>query len=300
MRTQFELTAALVAFSALVQAIPTPQEAMPELPVAPAVTADPATKSPPTSTGSATSGGSTGAAGTPKQYDCTFLQSNGDPSAFPDPSKWLSADEIWSLWESKARDNNKDQFDDIESGIKLIKEALVDYPSSLGLPELQGIPGSVFVAKAAQESTMRVNPPCTNAGTTNCGILQGPQGSAKWEKSRPDSLKEVIKDAIEGKNDSGGGYKDGFQAALQKAATLGGDSVGAKVAIATRLYNSGLNELDGKKPINLNVVTGGSTPSYVSDMANLLTGWVNDGQHGSFEKCGGQAGPAANVVAGRR
>ncbi|KAF2223663.1 hypothetical protein BDZ85DRAFT_261986 [Elsinoe ampelina] len=292
MKSHQQLAAAIVALSAIVHATPIPQDAGPALPIAPAVPNDTAAKS--------SSGGSTSSTGTPKQYDCTFFKSGGHPSSFPDPSKWLSADEIWNLWESRIRDGNAAEFDDIESGLKLIKSALADYPKSLGVSELEGIPSSVFVAKAAQESTFRVNPGCTNAGTTNCGILQGPQGSAKWDRSKPDSLREVVKDAIMGKNSSGGGYMDGFQAALQKAKTLGGDSVGALVGIATRLYNSGLNELDGKNPINLNEVSGGSTPSYVSDMANILMGWVNSPEYGSFEECGGVAPPAAKVVAGRR
>ncbi|PNS14219.1 hypothetical protein CAC42_6732 [Sphaceloma murrayae] len=221
-----------------------------------------------------------------KQYDCSFVKSGGLPSAFPDKSQWLSGEQLWQLHEQEARSANQGAFTDLEAGLKAMKSALIDFPWTLGMPELNELPDGIFVAKAVQESSLRAKPPCTNAGTTNCGILQGPQGSRMFEEANPTSLNNVVEDAIKGKNDSGGGYGDGFLAAMQKATALGGKTPAERVAIATRLYNSGLNSLS--KRMNLNAATGASTPSYVSDMANLLTGWVNDGQHGSFAACGGK------------
>ncbi|PSK34241.1 hypothetical protein B9Z65_8567 [Elsinoe australis] len=298
MRTNIELVTAMVAFSTFVHAAPAavPQEAPPASLAAPALTGVPdttvktsANAATATGTTAATAPGNTASAdssapGEAKHYDCSFFKSGGQPSAFPDPSKWLSGEQLWQLHLKDTQKVNADAFTDQTAGLAAIKTALIDFPWSLGIPELEGVGSGLFVAKAIQESTIRANPPCTNAGTTNCGILQGPQGSRKFDKSNPEaSLKNVVEDAIKGKNDSGGGYSDGFLAALQKAKTLGGSSPAELVAIATRLYNSGLNSLS--KRLDLNAATAASTPSYVSDMANILTGWVNDGQHGSYADC---------------
>lgn len=155
----------MVAFSTFVHAAPAavPQEAPPASLAAPALTGVPdttvktsANAATATGTTAATAPGNTASAGSSapgeaKQYDCSFFKSGGQPSAFPDPSKWLSGEQLWQLHLKDTQKVNADAFTDQTAGLAAIKTALIDFPWSLGIPELEGVGSGLFVAKAMQE-----------------------------------------------------------------------------------------------------------------------------------------------------
>ncbi|KAF9629750.1 putative exo-beta- - protein [Lasiodiplodia theobromae] len=180
------------------------------------------------SSGSSTAGTST--------YQCF---SNGN---YPAPSTWPTFAALWSLHASAITTAN--------SAILLVaSDTSVD--------------ARLILATILQESGGRLDAPCT--GTGNCGLMQGPPGSASYDGGSGDaaaSIEQMIRDGVQG---TPGTWPSGGPGLEYWLDVYGGDEPWK----ALRAYNTGSVPDAG----DLSVTNGVGTESYVVDVANRLVGW---------------------------
>ena len=159
-------------------------------------------------------------------------------------------------------DNTDQQNQMIKNGIDVVaKQSMVD-------PRF-------ILAIIMQESHGCLAVPTTNNGISNPGLMQSHNG-AKWvgASASPDeqqkSIIQQITDGVQGTNGQPGGG-DGLVQGINKY----GD-----IYAASRMYNSGSCDTS-----DLN--NGYSaTASYVQDIANRMTGWVEN--PGTSKQCPGE------------
>ena len=187
---------------------------------------------------------------------------SGPPASFPDPSKWISYNDLKSKHQTlgqtycsqNAPFNTDDQVEMIYKAIDAVGAA-------------SQVDKRVILTAIMQESSGCVNVPSTNNGVQNNGIMQSHDGasfvgnSASAEEQY-NSIVQMISDGVQGTAyKSGGG--DGLVQTLDRYANF---------YVSSRAYNSG----DGGVDMSNLSAAGGATASYVSDTANYLQGWNGD------------------------
>ena len=130
-----------------------------------------------------------------------------------------------------------------------------------------------------------MNAPCT--GAHNCGLLQAGKGSVSFDPANPrDSILQMIRDGINGSGGEAGSADvwPGITQYLYQSASMGWTNIRnpGNPYEAFRAYNSGHVRPSG----NLDEISGGSTSSYVNDIANRLMGWDGSGSGCAQAKCG--------------
>jgi len=127
-----------------------------------------------------------------------------------------------------------------------------------------------------QESHGCVRVAPTANGVNNPGIMQDHNGShncvgAAAGACSTDEINGMLADGVTGTAYVGSAGGSGLQQTLAKAPSLGGSSPAQNSYIAARLYNSGDSSFQAGGDLSAGA---GATPSYVSDVANRLTGYV--------------------------
>lgn len=179
------------------------------------------------------------------------------PEAFPARTEWATYDSLWSgnqeLLLAGCKNNGWSPNNTPEQ-LAMIKEAIMTVAhESLVDPR-------IILTHIVQESKGCLACPTTNNGNGNPGIMQSHEGvefvgSSAPKDQQKQSILQMIRDGT-----SGTPAGDGIVQLMNRY----GD-----VYTAARGYNSGEN---GLQKSNLNAAYG-STPSYVNDIANRLTGW---------------------------
>ncbi|KAI9832282.1 MAG: hypothetical protein M1819_004460 [Sarea resinae] len=204
----------------------------------------------------------TGVAGysSPTAYTCY----SGAASNFPAFDQWMDFTAMWNLnvQNSLSVEEDSTDYDDMLNSINSVSaSAQVD--------------ARLILAVIMQESTGNVNVACTNNGVENCGIMQASAGSVSFDASNAaSSIQQMIIDGTQGTS-GGPGLVNWFNS----DSTVNGNTAGNPYNVA-RGYNSGSIDLS-------NLSDGlGSTPKYVSDVANRLLGWDGNGSGSSGAGCG--------------
>jgi len=180
---------------------------------------------------------------------------SGPASKFPKITQWMNFKDMFALQKEgnfKVNGNTADQTNMI-------------YQSILAVAETSKVDPRVILAQMIQESSGAVSVPCTNNGVENCGLMQSHAGVGFDPKNAAASIKQMIIDGVMG-TASG----DGMAQPINSNGNL---------YQALRIYNSGKFD-----PNNLSAGNG-ATPSYVSDMANRLMGWVGSGETSQTKAC---------------
>ncbi|EFY84690.1 hypothetical protein J3459_016265 [Metarhizium acridum] len=194
----------------------------------------------------------------------TFYAGDGSTGAgWPSQDAWGSWDALWNAnallmkqtcgWNGWGANNSDDEIDAIESAIQ-------------ELADQTGVDNRFILAVMMQESKGCVRAPTTSNGVTNPGLMQSHNGKGTCANTNPcpaSQITQMISDGVAGTSSG-----DGLQQVLDQARGVAGEKSTRSFYAAARLYNSGLvdyNSLDKAM---------GSTPCYVSDIANRLTGWT--------------------------
>lgn len=204
----------------------------------------------PASGGSSTTGTST--------YQCF---SNGN---YPAQSTWPSFASLWSLHVSAITTAN--------SAVSAIDTGSVSgggggsttqilHDKILLVASDTSVDARLVLATILQESGGMLDAPCT--GTGNCGLMQGPPGSASYDggSDAAASIEQMIRDGVQGTPGTWPSGGPGLEYWL--------DVYGGEPWKALRAYNTG-SVPDGS---DLSVTNGVGTESYVVDVANRLVGW---------------------------
>ena len=124
----------------------------------------------------------------------------------------------------------------------------------------------LILAIIMQESKGCPQVKTTKYSVDNPGLMQDYNGTASCVGIEPcpkEIILQMITDGTSGTASGPGLVKD-----MQDAVTAGGDVDPSKYYRTARIYNS------GSWSEGVDLVAGGSTSSYASDVANRLTGWV--------------------------
>ncbi|KAB2570553.1 Exo-beta-protein [Lasiodiplodia theobromae] len=209
------------------------------------------------SSGSSTAGTST--------YQCF---SNGN---YPAPSTWPTFAALWSLHASAITTANS-AVSAIDTGSGSVSgggssssstTTQILHDKILLVASDTSVDARLILATILQESGGRLDAPCT--GTGNCGLMQGPPGSASYDGGSGDaaaSIEQMIRDGVQG---TPGTWPSGGPGLEYWLDVYGGDEPWK----ALRAYNTGSVPDAG----DLSVTNGVGTESYVVDVANRLVGW---------------------------
>ena len=167
---------------------------------------------------------------------------SGPASAFPTPSFWKSFDLLWTLNKGVCELNPDDT-------VQPIHDAITQVASE------SGVDARIIFTVILQESTCLLSAATTNNGVNNPGLMQSHNGVGYTNKA---SILQMIRDGTEGTFYKGVTGGDGLQQLITRYGIYGG----------LRAYNSGDLGLNASNLSSTNV----GTPSYVSDVANRLTG----------------------------
>jgi hypothetical protein len=168
-------------------------------------------------------------------------QYSGPASNFPPESSWLTFDRLW--------DHNKAVCEKNPDG-----KAGVIHDDILKVAKETGVDARIIFAVILQESTCLLALATTQGPIANAGLMQSHDGVGYTDDA---SILQMIRDGTDGtyyRPDGG----DGLKQVIHKYKVYGG----------LRAYNSGDFGLDENDLSSAN--TG--SPSYVSDIANRLTG----------------------------
>lgn len=192
------------------------------------------------------------------EYNCY----SGGWQNYPDKSKWVSFDDMFNANKPAMAQGCSDlglSPDDTGNQIGWIYNALQS------VSEASLVDHRFLLATVMQESIGCVHVGATNNGVNNPGLMQSHDGSSfvgndASAEAQQASIRQMIVDGTQG-TASGDGEAQGI------------DMYG-NIYEAARYYNSGqVNSAD------LNDAQG-ATASYVNDIANRMTGWVNNGGYG--------------------
>lgn len=167
---------------------------------------------------------------------------SGPVSAFPTPSFWKSFDLLWTLNKGIYELNPDDTVQPIHN------------PSTQVASE-SGMDARIIFTVILQESTCLLSAATTNNSVNNPGLIQSHNGVGYTNKA---SILQMIRDGTEGTFYKYVTGRDGLQQLFAHYGIWGG----------LRAYNSGDLGLNTSNLSSTNV----GTPSYVSDIANRLTG----------------------------
>ncbi|KAG5992160.1 hypothetical protein E4U54_003724 [Claviceps lovelessii] len=193
-----------------------------------------------------------------KSYVQTF-SGNGEPSqGWPDESKWVDFESMWTANLANTIRNscaaNFNAENNSEQEIAAIKKAIETVSKSSGVDK------RFILAVIMQESSGCVRVPTTSYGVTNPGLMQSHNGAHSCANKTPcpdDQILGMVKDGTMGTSSG-----DGLQQLLAGA----GDGV-SRYYKAARKYNSGSIAATGA------LQDGIATHCYASDIANRLVGW---------------------------
>ena len=217
------------------------------------------------STAAPSTGGSSSSGGDASVKDGNYqcFGASGTKDTFPKQDKWGTFEALWT--------NNvaliKTSCTNLQSGADPTQEQIgYMHDGILQVAKESGVDERFILAIIMQESHGCVNVGTTNNGVSNPGIMQSHNGQKFDPANAKQSIVQMIKDGTEGTS-SGDGLK-------QLIAKYG------DVFSAARAYNSG--SIAGT---NLNAANG-ATATYVTDVANRLTGWVM--QPATSKQCPGE------------
>ena len=167
---------------------------------------------------------------------------SGPAANFPDPANW----QRWSLmW---ARNSGVMRIDDSRQEVAYIEQAINTVARDTGIDR------RVILAMIMQESqgNVRVNTTYSADGVRNAGLMQSHNGVSFDPNNAEQSILQMVRDGVQGTP-----FGDGLVQLLTRY---------GNIYAALRGYNSG--------SVDHNNLSYGfsSTPSYVSDIANRLTG----------------------------
>lgn len=168
-------------------------------------------------------------------------QYSGPASNFPLQSSWLTFDDLWN--------RNKAVCEKNPDG-----EASIIHDDILKVATESGVDARIILAVILQESTCLLALAQTQGPIANSGLMQAHNGVSYTGRG---SILQMIQDGTNGTyNRPNGG--DGLKQVINKYQVYGG----------LRAYNS------GDRGLNISDLSSASTgkPSYVSDIANRLTG----------------------------
>lgn len=189
---------------------------------------------------------------------------SGQAGDFPQAGSWVSFEDMFNA--NKAimsvgcanngwgANDTPEQIGQIYDGIQSVADAAkVDHRFVLAI--------------IMQESLGCVHVPTTNNGVSNPGLMQSHNGASYSDSDSAGSIRQMIQDGTQGT-----AAGDGLVQLINQYGNL---------YAAARAYNSGSIASDG----NLNNANG-ATASYVTDIANRLTGWIHSGNDGDYTSAG--------------
>ncbi|KAK5175766.1 uncharacterized protein LTR77_000906 [Saxophila tyrrhenica] len=185
----------------------------------------------------------------------TYTYYQGDESNFPDASKWVSFEDMWTAnlpnmqTSCSALDIGSDNTDEDNQYI---------YEAIQSRANASLVDHRFILATIMQESAgcVRVGHTTSSGGVTNPGIMQSHKGQ-NFDSSSPRlSILQMVQDGTQGTE-----HGDGLVQNLD---------LYSSPYKAARGYNSGYIPKSGDLS-----EAAGATACYVSDIANRLTGWTN-------------------------
>ncbi|KAF7551901.1 hypothetical protein G7046_g7583 [Stylonectria norvegica] len=203
-----------------------------------------------------------------KRYADSYTMYYGDGAAhngWPSIDQWGSFDQLWNSnmpilqngcgWNNYGANNSPQEIADIKTAVNQASGE-------------SGIDARFIFATIIQESKGCVRAPTSGNGVVNPGLMQDHNGSGTCAGVNPCPYSEILQMVRDGTE--GTAFGDGLQQTYAKAyAGVQTGEVGRSYLVAARWYNSGsvtwTNLNDGR----------GSTPCYVVDLANRLTGWTS-------------------------
>jgi hypothetical protein len=184
-----------------------------------------------------------------------YVNYEGDPSAFPDPSAWITWEDMWS--------QNQITISQVNGGeiASIIKESILTVADIAKTIDARVILGTIM-----QESSGNVHVKTTvspDGSVRNPGLMQSHNGAEFSDADPKGSILQMIKDGTLGTLDKEGGGNGLVQCLSQNSQAQYGDK---NIYLAMRCYNSGSVDKN-----NLNDAMGATT-GYVRDIANRLMG----------------------------
>jgi hypothetical protein len=213
---------------------------------------------PPTN-GGGNSGGGLGSGGSVTCSGRRSFQGDGSAGAgWPQPNSWATFDNLWnanvatigiSCSQFSQANNSPDETNQLRSAI-------------LSVSQQSGVDARFILATVMQESKGCVRVWATTGSVRNPGLMQDHNGVHDCFNKNPCPNSEIVGMIQEGTQGTSSG--EGLQQILNRLSSSGAQ----KIYQAARIYNSGSLPGDG------NLSGNGATNSYVSDIANRLTGCV--------------------------
>lgn len=194
-------------------------------------------------------------------YKC---YNSGNAANYPGESSWMSFEDMFNANKPIMKvgcGNNNFGPNDTDEQIGQIYDAIQ------AVAETSKVDHRFILATVMQESVGCVWVGTTANGVSNPGLMQSHDGSKYDSSNSAASIKQMIVDGTQG-TASG----DGLVQLLNQYGNL---------YKAARAYNSGSIAADG----DLNNANG-ATASYVTDIANRLTGWIHSGQDSDYASAG--------------
>lgn len=177
-----------------------------------------------------------------------YVSYSGPASNFPDPSTWASFTALWQYNMGLMASNGDDSYQ-----IELIKQSILTVANE------SGVDPRCILCVIMQESGGYVYVQTTDNGVVNPGIMQSHDGVAFNPNDQEGSILQMVRDGTEGTYNDSSNPGPGLKQLLMQYGNY---------YEAFRAYNSGSVDQS-------NLSDGlGSTPSYVSDVANRLQGHI--------------------------
>ncbi|KAK3113789.1 hypothetical protein LTR53_008567 [Teratosphaeriaceae sp. CCFEE 6253] len=182
----------------------------------------------------------------------TYYQ--GVASNFPDSSKWISFESMWSNNQEIMKTSCKNNKHGPNNSGKIMNEiyAAVQNRSAASLVDHRFI---LAIILQETHGCVRVKSTTSSTGVSNPGLMQSHEGHEYSPAHSADSIVAMVQDGTQGT-----AAGDGLAQNL--------DMYGSPYS-AARGYNSGYIPKSGDLS-----EAAGATACYVSDVANRLTGWV--------------------------